>query len=335
MFDKLLRDLKQLEQGMKISVDLPHDDEGYLDRHCSVEACRAEFKVLSEDWKEKIKDEQVFCPICRFEAPATEWNTEDQVEYAKRVAIAHVQKTIHTALAEDAQRFNRDQRPGFIQLSMSVGPAPHSIVVPTDAAKVMRQKFVCEVCGCRYASIGAAFFCPACGHNSAVSMFDQTIETVRRVVSLTTSIRETLATAFDEDLAQNSVRHMLEDSLGRLVSAFQQFSDILFEKLPNVASVKRRKNVFQNLAESSALWKSAIGKGYDDMLSSSELQEMESLFQKRHLIAHRNGLVDQEYIDKSGDKSYTIGQRLVINESAVLRLAELVLKLASELRRFV
>lgn len=335
MFDKLLQDLTQLEQGIKITVDLSHDEEGYLDRQCSAELCRAEFKVLSEDWKEKVKDEQVFCPICRFEAPATEWNTEEQIEYAKQIAIAHVQKTIYMAIAEDARRFNRKQRPGFIQLSMSVGPAPHSIVVPTDAAKAMRQKFLCEVCGCYYASIGVAFFCPACGHNSAISMFGQTIETVRQVVSMATSIRITLATAFDEDIAQNSVRYMLEDSLGRLVSAFQQFSEALFDKLPGVTSVKRRKNVFQNLSESSILWKSAVGKGYEDILSPTELQELESLFQRRHLIAHRSGLVDQEYIDKSGDKSYTIGQRLVISESAVLRLAELVFNLSNELRRLV
>ena len=331
MFEKLLRDLKQLKQGINISVNLPDDEEGYFDRQCPAESCRAEFKVFSKDWK----NEKAFCPICRLEASVDEWNTKEQIEYIEKVAIAHAEKTIHSALVEDVRRFNRSQRPGFINLSMSVGPAPCIIVVPIDAAKAMRQKFVCEICGCRYASIGAAFFCPVCGHNSAISMFDQTIETVRKAVSMVHSIRETLATQFDKDMAQDSARHMLEDSLGRLVSAFQQFAEALFETLPSATIIKRRKNVFQNLAESSALWKNAIGKGYEDMLLPAEIQDMESLFQKRHLIVHRNCIVDQEYIDKSGDKTYTVGQRLVINESMVLRLAEIASKLANKMRTFV
>ncbi len=35
MFDKLLRDLKKLQQGVSIPITLPLDDDGYLDRQCS------------------------------------------------------------------------------------------------------------------------------------------------------------------------------------------------------------------------------------------------------------------------------------------------------------
>ena len=38
-----------------------------------------------------------------------------------------------------------------------------------------------------------------------------------------------------------------------------------------------------------------------------------------------------EYIDKSGDTSYTVGQRLVIREASVLKLADLLSKLANGL----
>jgi hypothetical protein len=158
---------------------------------------------------------------------------------------------------------------------------------------------------------------------------------VRKIVALAPSIRSTLAKEYDDDLAQDSVRNTLEDSLVRLVGAFQQYADALFGQLPNASSLKRRKNIFQNLSESSALWRSAVGKGYESILLSAELDELESLFQKRHLIAHRNGIVDQEYLDKSKDKTYSIGQRLVVQETAILRLAELISKLAEELRKIV
>jgi len=335
MFDKLLMELEKLSHGVKIPVEVSLDDEGYLDRECQAETCQAEFKVLFQDWKEKVSDEKVYCPICRYEALSNEWNTDEQGEYHKGVAVAHVQDIVHSALAEDAQRFNRAQRPGFIQMSMSAKRSARPTIVPVGAAKVMRQLFACEACGCRYASIGAAYFCPACGHNSAVASFDQTIAIVRQVVALTSSIRSTLAKEYGDDLAQDSIRNTLEDSLMRLVGAFQQFADALFEQMPNSSSFKRRQNIFQNLAESSSLWSNAVGKGYEDMLSAGELQELESLFQKRHLIAHRNGIVDQEYANKSGDKAYSIGQRLVVREAAIRRLADLLSKLAGELRKIV
>jgi hypothetical protein len=54
-------------------------------------------------------------------------------------------------------------------------------------------------------------------------------------------------------------------------------------------------------------------------------------FQQRHLLAHREGIVDQEYIDKTHDLTYRPGQKLVIKEVAVNRLADLVQLLASRL----
>ncbi len=52
----------------------------------------------------------------------------------------------------------------------------------------MRQRFTCEACGTRYASLGAAFFCPVCGHNSAPSTFDRTVEVVRSTIAAVPSI---------------------------------------------------------------------------------------------------------------------------------------------------
>jgi hypothetical protein len=41
------------------------------------------------------------------------------------------------------------------------------------------------------------------------------------------------------------------------------------------------------------------------------------------------------YYNKSGDTTYAVGQRLVIREATVLRLAEVLSKLSSELRKLV
>ena len=53
------------------------------------------------------------------------------------------------------------------------------------------------------------------------------------------------------------------------------------------------------------------------------------MFQQRHLLAHRQGLVDEDYISRSGDTSYRVGQRLVIRETAVRECLTLIEKLAA------
>ena len=69
--------------------------------------------------------------------------------------------------------------------------------------------------------------------------------------------------------------------------------------------------------------------------SDPEMADLVRLFQQRHLVAHRDGIVDQEYIDKSSDSTYSVGQRLVVHEYAVSRLADVVAKLAGEIRKLV
>jgi len=334
MFDKLLRELKKLESGVKVPIQIPLDEKGYMDRQCPLGECQSEFKVLFEDWRDKVRDEVVYCPICRLEAESTEWNTEAQQEHIKRMAIAHLKKVVSTSMAEDARAFNAHQRRGgLISMSMSVKPSHIPILIPPDAAAAMRQDFVCESCNCRYSSVGAAFFCPACGHNSAHSTFAAAVQTVRTTVSALSSIRTVVEAASDNDAAENTVRQLLENGLVKLVASFQRFAEATFHALPNSSSFLVRKNLFQNLNEAATLWRNATGKGFEDIVTQAEMHELQQFFQQRHLLAHREGIVDQDYITKSGDRSYEIGQKLVIKNQAIHRLAELVERLAHGLTK--
>ena len=288
-----------------------------------------------EDWDHKVSAAQVFCPICREKAKSTEWNTPEQQEYIGQVGGSHIEGIISQALSQDADDFNRRQRPGFINMSMSYKPGTPTLIVPISAAEELRQKFTCEQCGCRYSSLGAAFFCPACGHNSAESTFSQTIETVQKSLAALPAIRQAVQAAADADAARNTAREILENSMGRMVGAFQRIAEALFDRTPAATTTRRRKNVFQSLPEGSALWRVATGKGYEDLLTSDEMADLVRLFQQRHKLAHCEGIVDQDYIIKSGDTTYAVGQRLVIRDGAVSRLAELVTKLTEEMRKLV
>lgn len=296
----------------------------------------ATFKVLFDDCESRIGEGDMSCPICGEKRPTGggDWSTPEQERYIKSVAMNYGTRRVNQVLVRGARAFNRCQpRKSFISMSLHVKPSAPPVVIPISALEVMQQRLACESCGCRYASIGAAFFCPACGHNSAAATVDSTVQAVRDTIQHLPSIRQTLVEAGGKDTAQDVARQLVESQLATLVGSFQRFAEAVFSRLPNAPQFKTSKNTFQRLGESSTLWRDATSKGYEEMLTSAEMSDLVRLFQQRHLIAHRDGIVDQEYIDKSGDTTYAVGQRLVVRESAVLRLADLIDTLAGEVRK--
>lgn len=75
-------------------------------------------------------------------------------------------------------------------------------------------------------------------------------------------------------------------------------------------------------------WHGVSGKHYADYLTAVKMSDMTRPFQQRHLLAHTGGIVDQDYITRSGDSSYAIGQRIVVRESAVRNLLAILQELS-------
>lgn len=328
MFDDLIKTLESLD-GMKVSVPVSAepDEDGYIDRQCPASECEFLFKVQEEDWRNIVRDEVVWCPFCGHEGPADEWCTREQIENAKNAAFAEVKHRINESMRRDAERWNRRQpRNAFISMTLKVDAQPKEIVLPAAATDPMQLRISCPECACRYAVIGSAYFCPACGHNAADQVFAQSLGTIRATLDNLLAIARGLP---DRDTSENTTRLLVEDSLQRIVTAFQRYAEALLAKHP--APPKARRNVFQNLKEGSDLWQSAFGSGYETYLDASEIAALNGYFQQRHLLAHREGLVDAEYTAKTGDTSYREGQRLVIREPAVRNCLALVEKLANGL----
>ena len=56
---------------------------------------------------------------------------------------------------------------------------------------------------------------------------------------------------------------------------------------------------------------------------------MRLAFQKRHILEHNGGLVDEKYLENSGDRTYNAGQRLIIRKPDILRVLEIIRKLGT------
>ena len=332
MFADVLRELRKLERAVRIPIDLELDDEGYLDRRCPSDECAAHFKVLFADWRDIVRDEAAYCPLCRHDAESSDWNTPQQAEYIKSVATAYAHKSIGRALQTDARRFNsRQSRNGFIQLHMSYRPTRISAIPVTKATDVMTQRFRCEDCRCRYSSVGAAFFCPSCGNNSVLNTFANSLQTVKETIAALPRIRQVLTDSADENVAQDSIRHICENGLVKVVSSFERYAEACFDRLPNSSCFKLTHNQFQRLVDSDDLWRRATSTGYSDILDSESYESLKRYFQQRHLLTHREGIVDQQYIDRANDHRFDVGQRLIVAGESTSELVTIVEALSNGL----
>ncbi len=329
MFENLQKELERLARTKEISVPIELDSEGFLDKECPSDPCLFLFKIHSDDWSSIVRDEEVFCPSCGHTAPAKSWYPRAQVEAARDYALGTITNSMNKAMRSDVAASKRRQnRNSFLSITLDVKGGRDAVLVPVAAAEPMRLRTTCESCGCRYSYIGAAYFCPSCGLNSASHTFTQTLNTIRIAAGLGDTLRGTLG----PDEAEVMIRALLEKAVQDTVMSFQRLNEQLYERQSSKAA---RRNAFQNLDAGSELWKAEIGDGYVDLIGQPKLDRLRVYFQQRHLLAHQQGIVDQDYIDRSGDQKYAVGQRLIIRASAAIDFVDLIGELSQELMKKV
>lgn len=314
-----------------IPITLKSDEKGYFDRQCPNDKCKFVFKIFMDDWKDRISDEQVYCPMCGHCAPSDQWYTHEQLEAINEIAASYALSYISDELNKMFGRAARGMRGNkYVQLTYKPGHKITFVNNPVGQRPEWELEITCEKCQTRYSVIGSAYFCPCCGHNAVEHVFNESLNRVQTMIESIEDIYKIYETNYSKDKAESMCRSMIEGSLGDIVSAFQKYAEDIYKKL--MPTNKVRVNDFQIIVKGSKLFSEAIGKGYDSWLTDEEISDMNILFQQRHLIEHNNGLIDEQYIQKSNDPSYKIGQRVIIRNTDVLRLLGHVRKLSLGLR---
>ena len=314
---------------MEIPITIHSDEKGYFDRECPNENCLYTFKINMQDWKEKISDDEVHCPMCGHIDTADKWWTQEQLESMQEIAASYAMSMITKELDKAFGKLARSTRNNkFLKITYKPSRKITFQNNPIGQSEEWETDITCEKCGTRYSVIGSAYFCPCCGHNSAVSAFNESTDSIEKMLKSLPEMKQLLTESYGRDKAETMCRGLLESSLGDIVSSFQKFASCHYDKLTGEIS---RVNDFQIVEKGNQLFKDATGKGYEEWLSDKELHNMNMFFQRRHLIEHNNGMVDQKYVDKSGDHSYVIGQRLVVKENDAYALLAIIKKLAKGL----
>lgn len=307
-----MRHLRNL--GSQFSIPLPTDEDGYLGRECPNGDCEGYFKIVPGTGLKGVT--ACHCPYCGHTADQSDFATRDQVEYAKSVAI----RKITDAVVEDLKSLEFDIKPrgGIgIGVSMKVKPGrPHPIHWYRE--KALETHIECSNCALRYAVFGVFAFCPDCRQHNSLQILGKNLEVVLKMLGM--------ASSADTELGERLVENALEDC----VSAFDGFAREICRVNAQASGDpdKALRVSFQNLPgareQVSALFKLDLA----GRLSDHEWETATRAFQKRHVLAHKMGVADKEYIRKSGDADAVVGRKIKIDANEVRQLAQIVSKLA-------
>jgi hypothetical protein len=110
----------------------------------------------------------------------------------------------------------------------------------------------------------------------------------------------------DEEISSKMIENCLEDA----VSAFDGFGREHCRS--TIADIS-----FQNITRARDRLANGHGVDISNGLSASEWSFVVTQFQKRHLLAHTLGVVDQDYVGKTGTSSSMIGKKVQISEDDV------------------
>jgi hypothetical protein len=298
--------LKRL--GNQVSVPIKTDADGYLGRECPVKECLGYFKVTPGTG---IKGPApCHCPYCGHSGDNNTFWTQEQLEYARSVVIRQVTDALHNDLK--SMEFDHQPRGGFgIGISLKFTPgAPHPIKDYKE--KELETEVVCENCTLRYAIYGVFGWCPDCGVHNSIQILTKNLELARKELVLAESVEKDLAI------------HLIGDALENVVAAFDGFGrEICARKAADIQ--------FQNLTGARRRVLEVFALDFADVLAPNDWERACRVFQKRHLLAHKMGVVDEDYVKKANDPQSIVGRKISVSQDEVTATISIVEALGKRL----
>ena len=297
--------------GEGIPIDIPVDEEGFTGRECPNPDCDGYFKIVFGTGLEGEKL-PCHCPYCGHTAPHDQFWTQEQIQYVRSVAL----RKISDAFRKDLKALEFDHKPrgGFgIGISMKV-EFDRSVSIHRYREPQLETAVVCSHCTLRYAVYGVFGFCPDCGEHNSLQILNKNLDLVMKMVEHARTLERELS------------RRLIESALEGCVAAFDGFGRELCRVYAKRAGEPESPSrvSFQNLEETRKRLERMLGVDALTGWSEEDWQLSVRLFQKRHLIAHKMGVVDQEYVSRTGDRAVIVGRRVAIDADEIQRLAGLL-----------
>jgi hypothetical protein len=280
--------------GTQFSIPITVDDDGYLGRECPEQDCLGYFKITPGTGVKGPAP--CFCAYCGHTGESNTFFTREQIEFAKSVVLRKVTDALH----KDLKSLEFEHKPqGLFGIGLSL-KVQRSTPLPIRyyREKELETAITCDSCTLRYAIYGVFGWCPDCGVHNSLQILVKNLELARKELALAATAETDLTT------------HLVGDALGNAVSAFDGFGRELCQR-------KSSEIRFQNLAAARRKVHDAFGFDFADALRPDEWDAACRAFQKRHLLAHKMGVIDDDYIRKANDTGAILGRRIALSQVEV------------------
>jgi len=294
-----------IDGSYTFSVEITPDHTGYIGRECP--NCEKYFKIKPGTGIDGFSD--CYCPYCKRFGASDEFFTQQQIDHAHSVALNKITGDFLGSLKklEASPRTNQ-----FISIGISVKGNPTPITYYSELE--LEEHVTCSECSLEYAIYGAFGYCPDCACHNSKQILSANFDIVLKMLDL--------ASTAAKDLESKLVENCLEDA----VSVFDGFGrELCANNYPRIS--------FQNL--NAAREKLLAQDGFDIAEPFKEEQWLFLLegFQKRHLLAHRFGIIDTKFIENiGGSNSYMQGRKIQIFPAEVRELVGHLRTLAAHLQ---
>lgn len=307
--------------GNRISVSIPTDSEGFLGRECPEKDCEGYFKIKPGTGLTG-PDLKCHCPYCGHTGDPDTFFTKEQIEYAESM----VHRKVIDALNRDFKslEFNHPAQGSFgIGISMKFTPASLPPVRYYRDPNLETQ-VTCDSCTLEYSIYGVFGYCPDCRVHNSYQILERNLDLVRKQIALAETLQ-------DPDLT----RHLLEDALENCVSSFDGFGrETCLVRAAASTDPKGCTSIsFQNLDRVEMRLTKLFAFDLKAGTTSHEWFAARRCFLKRHVIAHRAGVADEQYVDESLDASAIVGRRLQIARVEIEETIAVLQKIANHIVR--
>jgi hypothetical protein len=301
--------------GNRIAISIKPDRDGFTGRECPNTECEGYFKVQFGTGL-KGKNLPCHCPYCGCTEDHGHFWTKEQIKYAKSLAI----RKITEAVTQDLKslEFNHPPRGAFgigISMKVKTGTPPP---IRYYREKQLETEVICDQCTLRYAIYGVFAFCPDCGQHNSLQILIKNLEVAGKMLDMVANVQG--------ELADRLIENALEDC----VSAFDGFGRELCRVCAKKAAApaKAEKASFQNLEGARQAMQNLYSLDLEGVLAPDEWAAAVQGFQKRHVVAHKMGVVDEEYVRKTGDLHAVVGHKVAIGVDEIRELVSILIKLA-------
>ena len=282
-------------------IPIPTDALGRIARECPVAECSPGYFKVTPGTGITEDQTTAYCPYCRHAAEFAEFQTEEQVRFAKDMMIREAHKGIDR-MFQDTLGFGPSGRKriegDFLSMEMTYKPGTLPNVRNPFEEEIQRD-IVCPHCGLDHVVFGLATWCGACGQDIFLTHVRAEFDVVQKMLGDIARRQEALGPrvgARDIDNALEDVVSIYEATLKAMIDRRLRMNDLPEEEILTVL----RKNVGNRCHSVHGSGK-VIAKLFQvtvfDSLSEDERTTLAQTFEKRHPITHNLGVVDRKYLE--------------------------------------